>query len=72
MTPIKPVDPRAPNWAENAQYLRELADRVESGAVTELVIVYNDRERTCYASYGFYGDRWRMLGALEYAKLTME
>ncbi len=68
---MKLVDYQHPDkerWIEAASTLRELADRFEKGEITEAVIVYNDRERTCLGSWGFYDDRWRMLGALEYAK----
>lgn len=57
--------------AEMAEYLRELADRYETGAVSELAIVGNDREEGCFFQRGAFSDRWRLLGAIEYAKATV-
>lgn len=51
-----------------AAQLRELADRMEAGAITDVVAVWNDVEELCFASWGDFTDRWRILGALEYAK----
>lgn len=67
--PFKPVD--ADERAEMARYLRELADRYETGAVSELAIVGNDREENCFFQRGAFADRWRLLGAIEYAKATV-
>lgn len=71
MSPIKPVDPRAPHWKEVAEFLRDLADRFERGDVTEAMIVYNDRAKQCYGSWGHFDDRWRALDALEHAKANV-
>lgn len=60
----------AEDRAELAQYLRDLADRYESGAVTELVVAGNDRDEQCFFQRGTFADRWRLLGALEYAKIS--
>jgi len=48
--------------------LIDLADRFEAGDITECVVVFNDREEAAFASWGSFDDRWRLLGALEYAK----
>jgi hypothetical protein len=51
------------------RYLRELADRIESGLVTELIVVSNQSDDGhVYEKYGAWEDRWRILGALEDAK----
>lgn len=55
----------------NADKLREYADKVEAGEITEFVLSANDKTDNCYAKFGFYGDRWRMIGALEDAKLSV-
>lgn len=68
MTLTKLKHPRADAWADAAKFLRELADRFEAGEVTEAVVVYNDSSDKHYASWGHFDDRWRLLGALEYAK----
>lgn len=69
VVPIKAAG--AEDRAELATYLRELADRYESGAVSELAIVGNDREEGYFFQRGMFADRWRMLGAIEYAKGTL-
>lgn len=64
-------DGRAEEWASAANYLRNLADRFEKGGISEAVIVFNDRENSCFESFGHFDDRWRLLGALEYAKSAL-
>jgi hypothetical protein len=66
IVPIK-SGPRA-DHLEAAEYLRDLADRFEAGDISEAVIVLNDREGGHFESWGHFDDRWRLLGALEYAK----
>ena len=56
---------------DNAKLLRDLADRVEAGDVVDFVVVGNDREEKAFMASGSFDDRWRMLGALEYAKQTV-
>lgn len=69
VTPISLVDPARQAWRdEGADMLREIADRVASGQIKELVVVYRDGEDNVFASLGHFEDRWRLLGALEYAK----
>lgn len=66
---VEAVDPaRAKRNKEAAEYLRELADRWENNEILEMVVVTNDKEGQCFENYGNFEDRWRMLGALEYAK----
>lgn len=63
--------PRADDWAEAARWLRELADRFEAGEIAEAVCVVNDRADNSFVSFGHFEDRWRLLGALEYAKASV-
>lgn len=53
---------------EDADQIREIADQVERGEVTECIIVCNDRSINAFYRFGTFTDRWRMLGAIEYAK----
>jgi hypothetical protein len=64
-------NPREEEWKSAAAYLRELADRFEKGEISEAVVVFNDRENNCFESFGHFEDRWRLFGALEYAKAGM-
>lgn len=54
-----------------ADYLRELAERFEAGDVCNVIVVGNDVLDRCYFTSADFDDRWRMIGALEYAKLRM-
>jgi hypothetical protein len=63
---IKP--PRQEEWDRAAAYLRDLADRYERGDITECIVVLNDRTSSCYETWGDFVDRWRLMGAIEYAK----
>lgn len=69
---MKLVDLKDPDkeeeWKRAAEYLRELADRFERGEITEAVLVFNDKANSCFESFGHFDDRWRLFGALEYAK----
>lgn len=72
MSTLVPINrTKAEWWGETATFLRELADRCDAGEITECVIVYNDKTEAAFASYGHFDDRWRILGALEYAKATV-
>ena len=62
------VNPRKEAWDEGAAYMRDLADRMERGEISECAIVINDRAENAYATFGHFDDRWRLMGALEYAK----
>ena len=55
---------------ETANALREMADRVESGDIRDVVVVCNDAGENAFWRVGLFEDRWRLLGALEYAKYT--
>lgn len=52
----------------NADEIREFADQIERGEIIEWVFVANDRESQCFVNSSKFEDRWRMLGALEYAR----
>lgn len=54
---------------EWADMLRDLANRVEKGEVTDFIFVANDKVEGIYMCNAYFADRWRMLGAIEYAKL---
>lgn len=70
---VLPFTPRhAEDWAEAARWLRELADRFEAGEIADMVCVVNDREDNAFVSFGHFEDRWRLLGALEYAKAPVD
>jgi hypothetical protein len=56
---------------ENAARLRDCADQVENGDITEFVFVANTKAEGCFMAHGAFDDRWRILGALEYAKQTV-
>ena len=57
---------------EIAQALRELADKVECGDVRDVVVVANDQGENTFWRVGTFADRWRLLGALEYAKYVAQ
>lgn len=60
------------SMADASGYLRNLADRCDAGTVTELIVVANINENGMeFERYGAWEDRWRVLGALEYAKSTV-
>ena len=66
---ILPIpDTNAEYRKETADILREYADAVERGAVTDFVLVGNDKESGGYFQFASFNDRWRLLGAIEYAK----
>lgn len=65
---VAPFSGAREDWASGAAFLRELADRFERGDILEMVVVYNDRVEKVFESFGHFDDRWRLLGALEYAK----
>ncbi len=68
LTVVPYEDARREDWATAAAFFRDFADRFERGEISEAVLVYNNREDTCFESWGHFEDRWRLLGALEYAK----
>lgn len=61
-------DPRAESRKADAQMLRDFADEVERGDVTEWVIAGNHRKDGYYFTSAGFEDRWRMIAAIEYAK----
>ena len=61
-------DPRAETRRLDAQTLREFADEVERGDVTEWVIAGNHRKDGYYFTSAGFEDRWRMIAAIEYAR----
>lgn len=71
LTVAKITDAKREKREDDAAKLREIADRVERGEITEFAIACNDRENNCFMVTGSFEDRWRLLGALEYAKTTV-
>lgn len=65
---MKIVENKITGNPEAAQQIREVADMVEQGIIRDIVIVYDNRVEKHFASWGDFSDRWRLLGALEYAK----
>ena len=59
---------RAAALKRDADAIRSIADRYERGELIEIAIVCNDRAGGHFESFGVFTDRWRMLGAIEYAK----
>jgi len=57
---------------EAAEQIREIADMVEQGIIRDIVIVYDNRVEKHFARWGEFSDRWRILGALEYAKSRVD
>lgn len=72
LTVAKIADATLAKRREDAGRLREIADRVEAGEITEFAIVGNDREGGCFFTVGSFDDRWRLLGAIEYAKRAVD
>jgi hypothetical protein len=71
LTIAKISDAQREKREEDARRLREIADRVEIGEISEFVIVANDRDEGSFMGVGSFDDRWRLLGAIEYAKHTV-
>ncbi|RDC59770.1 hypothetical protein HME9302_00965 [Alteripontixanthobacter maritimus] len=71
MQVVKLDDASAGERAENAKYLRDMADDVEAGEITEFVVAANHRDDQCFSSFANFDDRWRILGALEYVKQSL-
>lgn len=61
-------DPRAESRRLDAQTIRDLADEVERGDVTEWLIAGNHRKDGYYFTSAGFEDRWRLIAAVEYAK----
>jgi len=74
VTPISvvPIDADKLDWCLSAaNTLRDIADQMEAGEISEMVVVYNSLTERGFVSFGHFEDRWRMLGALEYAKQSV-
>lgn len=67
---VSPLDDpeRRRKWNDADEQLREIAEQCERGELTDVAVVYAKRDEKVVASWGEYEDRWRLLGALEYAK----
>lgn len=66
------ADPDTAAWRKDAaEQLRDYADRMERGEISEMVVVLNDLENNGFERFGYFKDRWRLLGALEYAKTVV-
>lgn len=65
----KITDAAAAKRKGDADALREYADMVERGDVCAYVLVMDDVKENCFRRVATFNDRWRILGALEYAKL---
>lgn len=63
---LAPVKRGCPKFTET---LREIADRFERGEITEIVVITNDHANYDFRTYGDWQDRWRMVGAIENAKM---
>lgn len=59
---------KRPGDPDTAAALREIADKVESGDIRDVVVVADDQGDKVFWRVGTFDDRWRLLGALEYAK----
>lgn len=57
---------KRPGNKEAADYFREVADRLERGEITDIVVAFNDAENYCYERYGDWSDRWRIYGAIDH------
>lgn len=62
------ADAGAEGRKANADEIRDMADAIERGDIIEWVMVANDRASQVYMNHSKFEDRWRMLGALEYAR----
>lgn len=66
------ADPDTVAWRKSAaDQLRDYADRMERGEISEIVVVLNDRENKHFERFGHFDDRWRLLGAIEHAKTVI-
>ena len=55
---------------ETVEVLQDLLSKAKRGEIRDFVVVcsVNDEESNGYLRHALYKDRWRLLGALEYAK----
>jgi hypothetical protein len=49
--------------------LQEITDRFARGEISEIVVITNDRVNNDFRTFGDWQDRWRMVGAIENAKM---
>lgn len=64
--PLQLVVPKGnPGFAKT---LREYADQIESGEIVNCIVVCEHANGGVMERAGDWNDRWRLLGALEYAK----
>ena len=68
VTPIDDPELRKKKWGEAADYLRDLAVKCETGELTDIVITYCNRDEKVVGAWTMFDDRWRIIGAMEYAK----
>ena len=62
----------APKGDKNAaDILRDYADRVERGELSNFVIVVRDKRGNSLERFGIWEGCWELLGALEYAKSAL-
>ena len=54
-----------------AEWMREVADEVEAGTVTEIVVICNNVEDRCFYRKASFENSWKLLGALEYARYAL-
>lgn len=69
ITELKPVATEEDR--DIANHLRELADMMDEGKVSEIVVVANVRSDGEYMRVAKFECAWKALGALEYAKMTV-
>jgi CO dehydrogenase nickel-insertion accessory protein CooC1 len=70
---IAEIKPRATEVdIKIAKDLRELADKLEAGDVSEIIIVANLRAEGQYQRVAKFDNAWKALGALEYAKQAVQ
>jgi hypothetical protein len=69
---VKVIKTEKAVWAEEAaEFLRKLADKMDAGDVSEIAVIWNDKGENSFGGYGMHNDKWRMLGALEHAKIMV-
>lgn len=54
-----------------ARFFREIADKIESGQVGDFFLLADDRDAEEYTTCARFHDRWRMTGAIEWAKTRL-
>lgn len=55
---------------ETVEILEDLLEKAKRGEIRDLVVVcsVSDEESNGYLRHSLFKDRWRLLGAIEYAK----